>query len=66
MDITCIPDLRYKISKEREDDIKVSNATVYFAIQFYIKWPELSNAFESSSLGATSDKTRIRRKSKGT
>lgn len=32
-------------------DIKVSSATVYFAIQFYIKWPELCNAFQSFTEG---------------
>jgi len=37
--------------RQLADDIKVSNATVYFAIQFYIKWPELSNAFESFEEG---------------
>jgi len=37
--------------RQLADDIKVSNATIYFAIQFYIKWPELSNAFESFTEG---------------
>jgi len=37
--------------KQLADDIKVSNATVYFAIQFYIKWPDVSNAFETFKEG---------------
>ena len=32
-------------------DIKLSRATVYFAIQFYNKWPELSNALENFKEG---------------
>ncbi|MBA7568052.1 hypothetical protein ES695_13850 [Candidatus Atribacteria bacterium 1244-E10-H5-B2] len=61
MDNTAILDLRYKISKEQEDDIKVSDATVYFAIQFYIKWPELSNAFESFEEGKNDNTGRMLR-----
>ena len=57
----CILDCRYKISKEQEDDIKVSDATVYFAIQFYIKWPELCNAFQSFTEGKNDNTGRMLR-----
>ena len=33
------------------DDIKISVRTLYYATQFYEKWPELSNAFETFKEG---------------
>jgi len=33
------------------ESLNMSQTTLYFAIQFYNKWPELSNAFESFKEG---------------
>ena len=43
--------LRGEAIRQLANDIRLSYASLYYAIQFYNKWPELSNAFESFTEG---------------
>lgn len=44
-------DKRGEAIRQLANDIKIGVRTLYYAIQFYNKWPELCNAFQSFTEG---------------